>query len=83
VTPKQLIKHGNRYPYDATDAWWHGDGTRPPPPADWAVSAARGVLASLQDRRSIKQGFVDVDEDVRRGIVEELAAVIRAAKEGA
>lgn len=78
VEPGWYVTHGNEFPYDASDAWRNSDDA-PPPPSDWAHSAARGVLADLTDRRGIKWGFDDVDEDVRVEIVEAMAAIIRAA----
>jgi len=81
VHPEEIefyIDHGKKYPYDAPDSWWRGDETRIfPPPIDNAHVAARGILANLQDRRKIKQGFVDIDEDVRIEIVESIAEIIR------
>lgn len=78
--PIWYVAHGNKFPYDASDEW--GDSELPPPPpVDWAHSAARGVVADLCDRRDIKNGFNDVDEEVRVEIVQTLAAIIRAAKE--
>ncbi len=71
---------GERFPFDATDAWWASDGSVPSPSVDWAHAAARGVLADLTDRRGIKRGFHGIDEDVRKGIVESLAEIIRVAK---
>jgi len=73
------LKHGNKYPYDAPDAWWNGSGDNLPEPVDWAHSAARGVLSDLNDRRGIKQGFAGLDEYTRAEIVASLAAIIRAA----
>ena len=82
-TPEIRISHGNKYPYDAPDRWWDGDGENPPPPRDWSHTAARGVLADLQDRRGIKWGFEDIDSEVRVEIVDSLAAIIReAARQG-
>lgn len=83
-TPEQIeaarnVKRGNEYPYDAPDSWWGSDGIEPPPPADWAHSAARGVIYDLQDRGGIKHGFANIDEDIRAEIVISLAAIIRAA----
>lgn len=49
----------------------------PPPPTDWAHAAARGVLADLLDRKGIKHGFTDVEEDTRVEIVQSLAEIIR------
>ena len=72
---------GDRYPFDAPDDWWHGEFPYPEPPiaSDWAHRAARGVLADLTDRRRIKNGFDDIDQDLRGEIVATLAAIIRAA----
>lgn len=76
---KHTLEHGAEFPYDADDKWWRGNGKNPPPAKDWAVSAARGVLADLNDRRGIKHGFEGVGEDVRAEIVESLAEIIRLA----
>jgi hypothetical protein len=74
------LEHGNAYPYDAPDAWWNADTmTTPPAAVDWAHAAARGILADLKDRRTIKWGFDDTDEDVRAEIVSSIAEIIRTA----
>jgi hypothetical protein len=73
------LEQGDRFPFDAPDAWWHSNKMPPPPPADWAHRAARGVLHNLADRHSIKRGLENVDEDVRAEIAETLAAIIRKA----
>jgi hypothetical protein len=76
------LRYGAKYPYDAPDEWWNGDGSSPPPATDWAHSAARGILADLNDRRGIKHGFANLDEGIRAEIVASLAEIIRqAAKE--
>lgn len=76
----RLIASGAKWPYDAPDAWWDADPAEPPPmPRDWAHAAARGILASLTDRRGIKHELDAVDEDVRAEMVETFAAVIREA----
>lgn len=73
---KHALEHGAQWPYDAPDS---RSSDIPPPAKDWAHAAARGVLADLTDRRSIKNGFRDIDEDVRVEIVESLAEIIRIA----
>lgn len=75
------IEMGNKYPYDASDAWnqKESDEREALPPADFAHSAARGILFDLCDRHTIKRGFYNVDEAVRFEIVETLAKIIRAA----
>lgn len=80
--PAFRLRYGNEFPYDASDSWWAADGRAPPAPKDWAHSAARGVIADLQDRRGIKWGFDNIDEETRVEIVETLAQIIRAAKGG-
>ncbi|CUS06403.1 conserved protein of unknown function (plasmid) [Candidatus Promineifilum breve] len=68
------------YPYDASDEWRQSWPSPPAAPAgDWAVAAARGIIHNLLDRRAIKRGFEDVDEDVRLEIVETIAMIIRTA----
>lgn len=79
--PDHDLSLGAMFPFEAPDAWWKEGGLPPPAAADWAVAAARGVLANLQDRRSIKQGFIEIDEDVRTEIVASLAAIIRRARD--
>jgi hypothetical protein len=77
---KQALAHGERYPYDAPDSWWHSSSDAGRPPAtDWAHAAARGILADLNDRRGIKIGFNGIDEGVRVDIVTALADIIRLA----
>lgn len=75
------LKHGANFPYDAPDAWWKQPGEPEGPPAtDWAHRAARGVLADLGDRNTIKRGFEGIDEVTRFEIVDTLAAIIRQAQ---
>lgn len=76
------LEHGAKFPWDAPDKWWEGDGTNPPPPRDWAHAAARGIIADLSDRRGIKYEFknVDIDEDIRAELVETMASIIRFAE---
>lgn len=78
----RCVKNGARWAYDTPDM---GENDELPPVVeeakDWAHAAARGILYDLCDRRGIKNGFDDIDEDVRKEIVESLAAVIRAAKQ--
>lgn len=77
---RQSIKLGAEYPYDAPDAWWESyEGTEPPKSTDAAHLAAREVVADLKDRRGIKNGFNNVDEDIRVEIVNRLAEIIRQA----
>lgn len=73
------LRHGNRFPFDAPDSWWESTD-EPPAFDDWAHAAARGVLADLQDRRGIKDGFNRIDEDTRKQIVLDLAGIIRQAR---
>ena len=74
------LKSGKEFPYDAPDEWWQTAGDPPPPPPkDWAVAAARGVIADLQDRRGIKWGFDNIDQETRAEIVNSLADIIRTA----
>jgi hypothetical protein len=81
MTPKQHIKHGNDYPFDAPEKWWleESQSTPPPKPKDWAHAAARGIIASLQDRKGIKHELTtEIDDETRVEIVAEIAAIIRS-----
>lgn len=73
-------KHGQRFPYDAPDSWWHSNKMPPPAAKDWAHAAARGILADLGDRRGIKQELEELDEDIRVEIAEAIAGIIRYAQ---
>jgi len=75
---RRRIEQGNRFPYDAPNDWLRKSD---PPAKDWAHRAARGILAELNDRRGIKHGLADIDQDTRGEIVETLAAIIRLAHE--
>ncbi len=77
------LNSGALFPYDAPDAWWSSDAADPPAAVDWAHAAARGILADLNDRHTIKHGFRDIDEEVRVEMVATLAAIIRKAHETA
>jgi hypothetical protein len=77
---QRRLELGTEWPYDAPDEWRAQDGDEaPPPPLDWAHAAARGVIADLTDRRDIKRGFENVDEEVRFEIVASLAEIMREA----
>ncbi|RUW04069.1 hypothetical protein [Mesorhizobium sp. M1A.F.Ca.IN.020.04.1.1] len=73
------LEQGDEFPYDATDQWWRSRAKQPPKARDWAHRAARAIIADLKDRRDIKRGFEQIDQDVRMEIVDSLAAIIRAA----
>ncbi len=79
MSAQTSLESGDRFPYDASDKWWNASGDEPPAPWDWAHRAARGVIADLSDRRTIKRGFEQVDEETRGEIVSSLAEIIRAA----
>lgn len=72
---KRSLDFGRKYPYDEPDE----NMGKPPPAKDWAHAAARGIVADLMDRHTIKHGFDGVDEDIRVEIVETLADIIREA----
>ena len=67
--------------FDAPDDWWHGEFPYPEPPIASALGAPGGAGYSLilTDRRRIKNGFDDIDQDLRGEIVATLAAIICAA----
>lgn len=80
-TPAQWsIFLGKKYPYDAPDNWMKSSDDVPPVDnTDIYLVAARGILADLTDRRDIKRGFENVDDDIRVEIVATLAAIIKEA----
>lgn len=76
LDPKTYLDRGARFPYDAPDDW---DGRTPLPPADWAHAAARGVVQELGGRSGLDTMLGELDPDIRREIVANLAAIIREA----
>lgn len=78
---KHRLQHGAQFPYDGGADFWEDRTPIPPPATDWAHAAARGVLADLLDRRSIKQALDDerIDHETRAEIVQSVAAIIRLA----
>jgi len=70
---KTTLLFGSDYPYDMTDNEEFVMSTDP------AIRAARGVAFDLCNRRDIKRGFENVDEDVRKEIICALADIIRGA----
>ena len=76
---QQTILRGEKYPYDETD-YWNQHIEEPPQPAiSWQHLAARGVIADLTDRHTIKRGFENVDEEIRKEIVGTLSDIIKEA----
>jgi hypothetical protein len=77
----RCLEFGAKWPYDASDQWNEATHTAAdaPPAKDWAHAAARGIIDDLMDRRDIKLGFRDVDEETRAEIVATMAAIIRLA----
>jgi len=81
---KHKLEMGSDFPYDAGAEFWEAEVSRMPPPAkDWAHAAARGVIAYLTDRRSIKSALENpgLDHEIRAEIVTSLAEIIRVAAE--
>lgn len=78
---RRRLEHGANYPYDGGAEFWEDRTPTPPPAADWAHAAARGVLDDLLDRRGIKWALEDeqIDHETRAEIVQSLAAIIRLA----
>ncbi len=77
MSAESSLKHGDEYPFDAPDRW--PASALPPRATDWAHRAARGVLADLRDRRGIKWGFDEIDQQVRQEITGAITDIIWAA----
>jgi hypothetical protein len=75
----RYVEMGEEYPYDAPDSWLDGDKSSWEQPSNWEYRAACGIISDLCDRRGIKREFSDIDEEVRRDIVDSMVAIIRAA----
>ena len=76
---KNSLDHGAEFPYDVSDS--NQEKSKIPVAKDWAHAAARGILADLGDRRGIKQELRACDLDIRKEIVQSLAAIMRLALE--
>ena len=64
---ESMLEHAQTHPYDDR------------PPKDNAQLAALAVLADLRNRRGIGHELEQVDRSIREEIVDDLAAIIRAA----
>lgn len=84
MTPSSLIEVGNKYPFDAPDKWWRADANQPnppPPSSHWSVSAARGIVKSLQEYPSIGNQFAidKINEADRQQIIASISEVVKFA----
>lgn len=75
MTPVQIaqrtLAHSAKFPYVEM----------PSAPLDAAERAALAICYDLCDRRGIKREMEDVDDDTRRVIVAQMAAIIRLARQ--
>lgn len=74
MSAKHSYEHGQEFPYD------HYDNGRRRKVKTWAHKTARAILADLLDRRSIKWGFNDIDQETRFEIVDSMAEIIEYSK---
>ncbi len=74
MSAKHSYEHGQEFPYDCYD-----NGRRRKVNT-WAHKTARAILADLLDRRGIKWGFNDIDQETRFEIVDSLAAIIEYSR---
>ncbi|WP_395697798.1 hypothetical protein [Methylocella sp.] len=74
------LRSGRRCPFDAPDAEPGNDDLVLPEPGDWAVRAARGIIADFNDRGAdMNDAFHPerVAEETRIEIVDVMAAIMR------
>jgi hypothetical protein len=69
---RSCLEIGAQYPYDSDD---EGNGV---PAADWAHSAARGIITDLRDRGGLDDAL-HLDEETRQNIIDDVSDIIRAA----
>jgi hypothetical protein len=81
MNAEAAIRHGNQYPFDASDEWWNGSGDDPPKAKSWAHSVARGIIADLQDRHTVGDALGGIDEETRVEIIETMTGIIRLGYE--
>lgn len=85
MTPEKRLEHGQLFPFDETSDEHEARNstleTLPLEPKDWTIAAARGVLADLGDRRGVGQELDDIDDDIRKELVEQLSQIIKLAHE--
>lgn len=74
MTAQNDLDSGRKYPYDQPD-----DDESATPAADWAHAAARGILSNLKGRGGIGNELEQLDEELRKEIVDEAAEIIRLA----
>lgn len=74
MTAQSDLDSGRKYPYDQPDA-----DESVTPAADWAHAAARGILSNLKGRGGIGNELEQLDEELRKEVVDEAAEIIRLA----
>lgn len=75
MTAQNDLDSGRKYPFDQPD-----DDESAIPATDWAHAAARGILSNLKGRGGIGNELEQLDEELRKEIVDEAAEIIRLAK---
>lgn len=79
---QDMLRSGRRCPFDAFDSEVEGDDGALPEPGDWALRAARGIIADFDDRGAeMNEAFhpEKVAEEDRIEIVDVMAAIMREA----
>lgn len=73
-----LIEMGEKFPYDAPDAWNRDyPNVEPIPSTDWAHKAARAIIQDLKDRAGISYELETIEEKYRIEIIAKIAWIIR------
>lgn len=65
---KEAIRIGCKFPFDESGK-----------PITWQRAAVLGILCDLTDRRGIKHGFNDLDDDIKNEIVDSLTKIVEEA----
>lgn len=82
MTPKESLEEGKGFPFDGSNEYLQNKpGSLPPQCTDWAMEAARGIIANMQCRPRFRPMlnpalFHPVDRIL---IVSELSNIIREA----
>ncbi|AXH59617.1 hypothetical protein [Pseudomonas amygdali] len=74
MTAQNDLDSGRDYPFEQSD-----DVGTPVPATDWAHAAARGILSNLTGRGGIGNELEQLDEELRKEVVDEAAEIIRLA----
>lgn len=70
---EKIIRHGLQFPYDGNDE------SEMPQPLTPERKAAYGVIEELLGRKGLDHALEDIDQEIRKELVEAVAGIVKVA----